>query len=96
MRRQLQSREGRCFGHTEERWKAQRRFKESPEICGWGGEKCTSGEMLGQFHCKFRKNISEEMARSLDGRMFLCENGEKGHQPQEEHSWKRGQLASCS
>ena len=39
MRRQLQSREGRCFGHTEERWKAQRRFKESPEICGWGGGK---------------------------------------------------------
>ena len=65
MRRQLQSREGRCFGHTEERWKAQRRFKESPEICGWGGKKCTSGEMLRQFHCKFRKNISEEMASDL-------------------------------
>ena len=30
-----------------------------------GGGKCTSGEMLGQFHCKFRKNISEEMASDL-------------------------------
>lgn len=65
MRRQLQRRVGRCSGHTEERWKAQRRSKESPEICELGGKKCTGGEMLGHLHCNFRENISEERASEL-------------------------------
>jgi hypothetical protein len=30
-----------------------------------GEKKRMGGEMLGQLHCKFRKNISEEMASEL-------------------------------